>query len=424
MSIDYQQLLRRSAEHVALFFVEHSDPRIQFHNQEYTTDIVNQARDILGSYKVNERESALVSIAAWFLNTGYYLKAPYANASIENAADFLRTSGAPPEDIEFVDSVMKAALGLKPANTLTEKILHDAARVYTGTESFRDVSKRARREAERLTGIELNGEQWSTISAEQLSKEPFLTDYAILRFDPVRQQNIQALYKKKQDRIEKQERKAKKRELAQLQQAGSIPTGENAEVDFEYQGNSYDIRSIKKKGGPTRGIETMFRVSSTNQQRLSVMADNKAHILISVNSIIISVAIAVVIGKFGQQPDLLIPTIMLLAVNVFTIIFSILATRPKVSAGVFTPEQLENKTVNLLYFGSYYRMGFEDYENGMAKMINDSDFLYRTLMKNIYWQGKVIGHKFSLLRIAYNIFMYGIAISVIAYTVTALYYHI
>jgi hypothetical protein len=152
------------------------------------------------------------------------------------------------------------------------------------------------------------------------------------------------------------------------------------------------------------------------------MADNKAHILISVNSIIISVAIALVIGKFGEQPDLLIPTIMLLAVNVFTIIFSILATRPKVSTGIFTPEQLEKKTVNLLYFGSYYRMGFEDYENGMAKMINDSDFLYRTLMKNIYWQGKVIGHKFGLLRIAYNIFMYGIAISVIAYTITAIYY--
>jgi hypothetical protein len=45
----------------------------------------------------------------------------------------------------------------------------------------------------------------------------------------------------------------------------------------------------------------MFRVSSTNQQRLSVMAENKAHILISVNSIIISVAIALVIGKFGEQ---------------------------------------------------------------------------------------------------------------------------
>jgi hypothetical protein len=350
------------------------------------------------------------------------LKAPYENASIENAVHFLGTTAVPAEDIRYVENVMKAALGLAPADSLAGKILYDAARVYTGTESFQDVSKRARRETERLTGVELNGEQWATISIEKISKEPFLTDYALLRFEPVRQQNIQALYKKKQDRLEKQEKKARKRELAELQKNHMAGEGGTHDPNFQYQGDSYDIKSIKKKGGPIRGIETMFRVSSTNQQRLSVMADNKAHILISVNSIIISVAIALVIGKFGEQPDLLIPTIMLLAVNVFTIIFSILATRPKVSTGVFTPDQLEKKTVNLLYFGSYYRMGFEDYENGMAKMINDSDFLYRTLMKNIYWQGKVIGHKFNLLRIAYNIFMYGIAISVIAYTITAIYY--
>jgi hypothetical protein len=422
MSIDYQQLLRRSAEHVALFFVEHSDPRILFHNQEYTTDIVNQAREILASYKLNERETALVSIAAWFMNTGFYLKAPYADASVEHAVDFLRTNGVTEEDIQFVEDTMRSAVGLTPANSLSGKILYDAARVYTGTESFREVNKRARRETERLTGVELNREQWTTITIEQLSKEPFLTDYAILRFEPVRQQNIQTLHRKRQHRLEKKETNAKKRELAELQQQPIAAGGETHDDDFQYKGDSYDIKSIKKKGGPIRGIETMFRVSSTNQQRLSVMADNKAHILISVNSIIISVAIAVVIGKFGQQPDLLIPTIMLLAVNVFTIIFSILATRPKVSTGVFTEEQLEKKTVNLLYFGSYYRMGFEEYENGMAKMINDSDFLYRTLMKNIFWQGKVIGHKFNLLRIAYNIFMYGIALSVIAYTITAVYF--
>lgn len=419
MTIDYQQLLRRSAEHVALFFVEHSDPRILFHNQENTTETVTQTREILTAYKVNERESALVSIAAWFLNTGYFLKAPYDLASIENARKFLQSADVPAEDIEFVEGVMKSALGLTPPNCLAGKILYDASRVYIGTESFNEKNKLARRETERLNGIELNREQWSTISLEQLTQEVFLTDYALLRYDQVRQQNITSLIKKKEERLEKREKKARKRELALLEKDDTAEDGGQS-VNYTHPEDSYDIRTIKRKGGPIRGIETMFRVSSTNQQRLSVMADNKAHILISVNSIIISVAIAVVIGKFGEQPSLLIPTVMLLIVNVLTIIFSILATRPKVSTGVFTPEQLEKKTVNLLYFGSYYRMGFEEYEAGMAKMINDSDFLYRTLMKNIFWQGKVIGHKFNLLRIAYNIFMYGIALSVIAYTLTSI----
>jgi hypothetical protein len=105
---------------------------------------------------------------------------------------------------------MKSALGLIPPHCLAGKILYDACRVYTGTESFIEISKRARREAERLNGIELNREQWSTISLEQLTQEVFLTDYALLRYDQVRQQNITSLIKKKEERLEKREKKARK----------------------------------------------------------------------------------------------------------------------------------------------------------------------------------------------------------------------
>jgi hypothetical protein len=48
-------------------------------------------------------------------------------------------------------------------------------------------------------------------------------------------------------------------------------------------------------------------------------------------------------------------------------------------------------------------------------MMDDSEFLYGSLIKDIYWQGKILGRKFRLLRISYDIFMYGIAVSVIAY---------
>src|SRR5205085_79364 len=48
-------------------------------------------------------------------------------------------------------------------------------------------------------------------------------------------------------------------------------------------------KSRKKTERTDKGVETMFRISSSNHQRLSDMADNKSHILITVNSIIISV---------------------------------------------------------------------------------------------------------------------------------------
>jgi hypothetical protein len=58
------------------------------------------------------------------------------------------------------------------------------------------------------------------------------------------------------------------------------------------------------------GVETVFRNSSSNHLNLSVMADNKAFIMISVNSILISLGIGLIIGKFVLIPKLFVPTVL------------------------------------------------------------------------------------------------------------------
>lgn len=200
--------------------------------------------------------------------------------------------------------------------------------------------------------------------------------------------------------------------------ASNAATGE-APKPTETAGK-YDVH-LKKRKHHLQAVQTMFKSSSSNHQRLSVMADNKAFIMISVNSIIISVAIGLVIGKFVQEPKMALPTVLLLTVNVLTVIYSLLATRPRIPSGTFTREQVENKSVNLLFFGSYYKMELKDFEYGIREMMNDNEFLYGSLIKDIYWQGKVLGNKFRLLRISYDIFMYGTAISVIAFLVAAFF---
>jgi Family of unknown function (DUF5706) len=172
---------------------------------------------------------------------------------------------------------------------------------------------------------------------------------------------------------------------------------------------------LKKSKHHLRGVQTMFKNSSSNHQRLSAMADNKAFIMITVNSIIISVAIGLFITNLGKTYHLIYPTVVILCVNLLAIVYSVLATRPNIPNGTFTKEQVDNKTVNLLFFGSYYKMDLKDYEYGIRRMMDDSEFLYSSLIKDIYWQGKILGRKFRLLHISYNIFMYGIALSVIAY---------
>jgi len=172
-----------------------------------------------------------------------------------------------------------------------------------------------------------------------------------------------------------------------------------------------------KKSKPERGIETMFRTTSHNHILLSEMADNKANILITINSIILSIVVSVLIRKLEENPRLLIPTLLLVAVCLATTVFAILSTRPIVNQGTFTREDIHTKRTNLLFFGNFFGMRIEDYEWGMKEMMKDSEYLYGSLIKDIYYLGKVLGRKYKYLRIAYNVFMYGFVLAILSFLI-------
>jgi hypothetical protein len=161
----------------------------------------------------------------------------------------------------------------------------------------------------------------------------------------------------------------------------------------------------------------MLRLTSDNSLKLSDMADRKASILISVNSIIISVIISVLVRRLEVDTYLTIPTILFLISSVSTVVVAILATRPKINEGKFTEQDVINKKTNLLFFGNFHKVPFEEYDNAMRKMMGDSDYLYGSLIKDIYMQGAVLGKKYRLTRLAYNIFMIGIIASVLAFAI-------
>ena len=96
-------------------------------------------------------------------------------------------------------------------------------------------------------------------------------------------------------------------------------------------------------------------------------------------------------------------------------VISILATRPSIPTGVFTDQDVREKRVNLLFFGNFYKMSLQKYTDGMNSVMNDKEFLYGTLITDVYSQGVVLGRKYKLIRIAYNIFMFGLIISVLAF---------
>ena len=182
-------------------------------------------------------------------------------------------------------------------------------------------------------------------------------------------------------------------------------------------------KKLDKKANPDRGIETMFKIASENHTTLSGMADTKSNIMISINSIILSVVITVLFRKLEEFPNLLIPTLMLVGTGLFSIVFAILATRPNVTLGKFTRQDIEEKKTNLLFFGNFHGMEFSNYDWGMRQMMKDGDYLYGSLIKDIYYNGQVLARKYKLLRLSYSFFMFGFVSSIIAFTIALLLYY-
>ena len=113
----------------------------------------------------------------------------------------------------------------------------------------------------------------------------------------------------------------------------------------------------------------------------------------------------------------MIPTLIFLFFSVVSIIMSIMATRPNVTKGRFTKDDVNNKKVNLLFFGNFHQMSLNDFQWAMNEMLQDKEYIYNSLTKDLYFLGVVLERKYRLLRITYNVFMVGMVVSVIAFAI-------
>jgi hypothetical protein len=377
-----------------------------YHNLNHTREVV-KAADKIGTYaNMSEEEKEILLLSAWFHDTGFkYLYDNHEEKSIEIAREFLTQNNY---DIDKTEKVVSAINSTKPEQqpeTLIERVLNDADFSHLSKKSYFDKLLLLKSELEQCNGKIINESEWYEQNLEFLKSHTFYTVFGKTVLGPKMSINV-----------ETQSKMLKK--LGRMQDEA---IGKDLHLDPER------LKELKKKlkkveGRPDRGIETMFRLTSRNHLQLSAMADNKANILISVNSIIISIIISGLIKSLDSHDHLVIPTYMILTINVITIVFAIMALRPNVTKGKFTRKDIEEKNTNLLFFGNFHGMNKNDYKWGMVEMMNDSNYLYSSLIDDIYFLGKVLGKKYRFLRISYNIFMYGIVVAVIGFVIANIIY--
>ena len=381
-------IYKKTENYITDLFQKMNATQLVFHNLHHTETVVQRAKEIAAHYELSERNMLILYIAAWFHDAGYlFTGAPgHELKSVELMKSFMLIHMNEPELIKEIEECIMATKSPRAPKTLLEEILCDADTYHFGTKEFKETNKQVFKEIS-LKEPDIDKTIWSEQSLEFLEAHIYYTTYC---------QNL--LEEKKRENIKK------------------------LKENIEKKSKPENLNISESKDLPTKGIQTMLRLTSANHLHLSDMADHKANILISVNSIIISVILGVLFRKLQDEPYLVIPSSIFLLVSVSTIVIAILATRPKLAAGTFTSEEVISKKTNLLFFGNFHRAPFEQYNEAMRKMMRDPNYLYGALINDIYQLAVVLGRKYKLIRLAYNIFMFGIVISVISFAVAFFFF--
>lgn len=386
------ELISNTESFVLHLFKDKLSSRFVYHNFNHTQRVVNNAVFLADEMQLNEEDSTILTLAAWLHDTGYTVSEQlHEDQSKRIARAFLEEQGTSETIITAVENAIEATKVEAKPQTLIDRILKDADCSHFAKENFKEISELLRQELN-LRGENFTAAEWLDVNIKVLSEQHrYYTAYAIKHWSSLKQENLIKLIQDK----EKQKRKTDKEKL-------------KAKYKAQY-----------KNDNPERSVQTLFRVTLRNHLKLSDIADTKANILLSVNAIIISLALANIIPKLDNPSNehLMIPTLILICFSVAAIILSILSTRPNVTSGEFTKEQVETRDVNILFFGNFHKMNFEDYLWGVKEIMKDKDYVYEALVKDLYLLGKVLERKYRLLRLTYTIFMAGIIISVLSFFV-------
>ena len=182
-------------------------------------------------------------------------------------------------------------------------------------------------------------------------------------------------------------------------------------------------RPVRFKGKTVigKGTLNMIRTTYRNNIDLTNIADNKANILLSLNSLMITFLIPIVLTNLEiiQSEALYLPIITLSLTCIVTIIIAAMATRP-IKMGQQDVKRGENLQKSPFFFGNYYKMQVEDYLDLLENAINEPKLVKDYVKLDLYFMGKGLGEKYRKIRTCYNVFIGGLVVTVMATVIAIL----
>lgn len=387
-----------AGHYVLAFTQQHPATKLVFHNYPLILATVNAVGEVSQAEGADPETTEVATLGAWFLYLGYFLDYTQpAGRSIREMQHFFARHPHTESVQQRTLRCLQQVAGQLPPRSQEEKILSDAAAMAAYLQQGEERLALRKLEEELVRDCPFARGEWLAIQMELLLQCQLYTHYAKTTYEG----ELARLLAITQAGVEKNLR----RELATAPSA-------TPPVRFQYEDDT----------SPLRGAQTFFRANYRNHINLSSIADNKANIMISVNSILISVLITFVsyrnIGD--NSPVILLPVVIFLVTGLASLVFAVLSARPKVTA---LNEKLTDPLArrrNIVFFGNFASMNLDEYEEAMDAMFRDNELLYGNMVRDLYYLGKVLDRKYRYLSISYNIFMVGFVATVITFLVLML----
>lgn len=386
-----------------------------YHDIEYAHRLIKGLKEIseFESVSLDDRETLL--IAGWMNVVGYThadkmgkiespsdLFAKCTECSIGLSKSFLKEIKYSAKKREKITELLQESRPGAHERSELGSILSDAITIDWGKPKAKKKLKKLYEEFLLTDAISYGRGAWNEVVLEYLGSHVYYTNFGKEFLDPIKRKLI--------EKIEKEKKELEKTEKIIIQK----------ELDISDE----ELKKLKKslssvKGRDDRGIQTLFRTTSRNHYTLNQMVDRKASIMISINAILLSLILSRTLGRVDTFCVHNSPILILLIGCIISILLATAAITPSKTHGVFTEDEIRNKKGNLLYFGNFHDMNFRDYQWGMLQMLNDSNYLYSSMVQDLYFLGQTLNKKSKLIRASLGIFMIGLTIAVIAFLIVA-----
>ncbi len=189
----------------------------------------------------------------------------------------------------------------------------------------------------------------------------------------------------------------------------------------EVIGNPVIGQSQKEKGLSRKTIN-IIRTTQRNNIDLTALADNKANVMLSLNAIIIAAIVPMIIANLDRVVGayLYIPLIILVITSFVSMYISAQVLKPSNFDKMKNEMNSDNTNPSPFFFGNFYQMEAEDYFEYIKESLSEPELIQSHLAQDLYYVGRRLGEKMSLVRRAYNIFIVGIFLTIVSTAVVLL----